>query len=113
MMVESQQNGQVKRHVSQGAGIQTAILAISHAVAGQHHGPRGWTAPRTPWLDSTTDPVAGQHHGPRGWTAPRTPWLDSTTDPVAGQHHGPRGCEPTNLASHGSEPTYLAIHGYS
>ncbi|POW17802.1 hypothetical protein PSHT_06276 [Puccinia striiformis] len=86
MMVESQQNGQVKRHVSQGAGIQTAILAISHA-------------------------VAGQHHGPRGWTAPRTPWLDSTTDPVAGQHHGPRGCEPTNLASHGSEPTYLAIHG--
>ncbi|KAI7934459.1 hypothetical protein MJO28_017029 [Puccinia striiformis f. sp. tritici] len=58
MMVESQQNGQVKRHVSQGAGIQTAILAISHAVAGQHHGPRGWTAPRTPWLDSTTDPVA-------------------------------------------------------
>ncbi|KAI9627918.1 hypothetical protein KEM48_011934 [Puccinia striiformis f. sp. tritici PST-130] len=41
MTVESRQNGQVKRHVGQGADIQTAILAISHAVAGQHHGPHG------------------------------------------------------------------------
>ncbi|POW11529.1 hypothetical protein PSHT_08449, partial [Puccinia striiformis] len=30
-----------KRHVGQGAGIQTVIQAISHAVAGQHHGPHG------------------------------------------------------------------------
>ncbi|KAI7934257.1 hypothetical protein MJO29_016507, partial [Puccinia striiformis f. sp. tritici] len=76
MTVESRQNGQVKRHVGQGADIQTAILAISHAVAGQHHGPHG------------CEPTNLASHG---------------SEPTNLASHG---SEPTYLAIHGSEPGF-------